>query len=96
MGPSCGHHAAYSFYKAIKYTSRKSNRPKILSLGEFFFVKIWNDLDIVSIAELQLLWEDTNTNQVLSSLRLYYLPEYTPEGRLDSHGEVGQVLFYAR
>ena len=55
-------------------------------------VKIWNDLDIVSIAELQLLWEDTNTNQVLSSLRLYYLPEYTPEGRLDSHGEVGQVL----
>lgn len=86
VGPSCGHHASYSFFKAIKY--QKNGKQKILSLGEFFFVKIWNDSDIVSIGELQLLWEDRNTNQVLSSLRLYFLPEYTPEGRLDSHGEV--------
>eukprot|EP00095_Tigriopus_kingsejongensis_P001650 maker-scaffold801_size95070-snap-gene-0.22 protein:Tk01650 transcript:maker-scaffold801_size95070-snap-gene-0.22-mRNA-1 annotation:"at-rich interactive domain-containing protein 5b" len=85
VGPSCGHHASYSFFKAIKY--QKNGKQKILSLGEFFFVKIWNDSDIVSIGELQLLWEDRNTNQVLSSLRLYFLPEYTPEGRLDSHGE---------
>ncbi|TRY77468.1 hypothetical protein TCAL_16989 [Tigriopus californicus] len=86
VGPSCGHHASYSFFKAIKY--QKNGKQKILSLGEFFFVKIWNDSDIVSIGELQLLWEDRNTNQVLSSLRLYFLPEYTPEGRLDSHGEI--------
>ena len=39
MGPSCGHHASYAFYKAIRYTHKKTGAPKILSLGEFFFVK---------------------------------------------------------
>ncbi len=89
VGQSCGHHASYTFYKAIKYTNKKTGKPKILSLGEFFFVKVWSDSDLVSIGELQLLWEDKTTNQILSSMRLYYLPEYTPEGRLQEHGEVG-------
>ena len=92
VGPSCGHHASYTFYKAIKYTCAKTGRTKVLGLGEFFFVKVWSDSDLVSIGEIQLLWEDKNTSQVLSSLRLYYPPEYTPEGRLDGHGEVGQLL----
>ena len=39
VGPSCGHHASYAFYKAIRYTHKKTGAPKILSLGEFFFVK---------------------------------------------------------
>ena len=43
----------------------------------------------MSIGELQLIWEDRNTSQILSSLRLYFLPEYTPEGRMQWHGEVG-------
>ena len=86
VGPSCGHHASYSFYKAIKYV--KNGQTKILSLGEFFFVKIWPNSDLVAIGELQLLWEDKNTDQTLSSLRLYFLPEYTPEGRMHYHGEV--------
>ena len=91
MGPSCGHHASYTFYKAIKYTNPEGDKAKILALGEFFFVKIWPDSDLVSIGELQLLWEDKNTNTMLSSLRLYYLPEYTPEGRMGWHGEVRLV-----
>merc|ERR1712045_963508 len=93
VGPSCGHHASYVFYKAIKYM--KNGREKVLSLGEFFFVKIWPNSDLVAIGELQLLWEDKNTNQTLSSLRLYFLPEYTPEGRMHYHGEVsvnGQLI----
>ena len=89
MGPSCGHHASYTFYKAVKFNCKKTNRDRILSLGEFFFVKIWEDSDLVSVGELQLLWEDKNTGQTLSSLRLYFLPEYTPEGRMQWHGEVG-------
>ena len=89
---TCGNHASYSFYKAIKYT--KNGQTKILSLGEFFFVKIWPNSDLVAIGELQLLWEDKNTDQTLSSLRLYFLPEYTPEGRMHYHGEVRyQYLF---
>ena len=88
VGPSCGHHASYTFYKAIKYNSSSDGRPRILGLGEFFFVKIWDDSDLVSIGELQLLWEDKNTSQIMASLRLYYLPEYTPEGRMGYHGEV--------
>jgi hypothetical protein len=91
VGPSCGHHASYTFYKAIKFV--KNGQTKILSLGEFFFVKIWPDSDLVAIGELQLLWEDKNTNQTLSSLRLYFLPEYTPEGRMHYHGEVRLVIF---
>ena len=51
--------------------------------------QVWEDSDLVSIGELQLLWEDRSTNQTLGSLRLYYLPEYTQEGRLPEHGEVG-------
>lgn len=91
VGPSCGHHAAYSFYKAIKYV--KNGKTKILSLGEFFFIKIWPNSDLVAIAELQLLWEDKNTNQTLSSLRLYFLPEYTPDGRMHYHGEVSSTIY---
>ncbi|XP_040583779.1 AT-rich interactive domain-containing protein 5B [Lepeophtheirus salmonis] len=86
VGPSCGTHASYTFYKAIKYKD-KGGKSKILSLGEFFFVKIWSNSDIVAVGELQLIWEDKNANQILSSLRLYFLPEYTPEGRLHTHGE---------
>ena len=90
VGPSCGHHASYVFYKAIKYV--KNGHTKVLSLGEFFFVKIWPNSDLVAIGELQLLWEDKNTNQTLSSLRLYFLPEYTPEGRMHYHGEVSRFI----
>jgi len=92
VGHPCGNHASYSFYKAIKYS--KNGQTKILSLGEFFFVKIWPNSDLVAIGELQLLWEDKNTDQTLSSLRLYFLPEYTPEGRMHYHGEVRQKNFY--
>ena len=91
VGHPCGNHASYSFYKAIKYS--KNGQTKILSLGEFFFVKIWPNSDLVAIGELQLLWEDKNTDQTLSSLRLYFLPEYTPEGRMHYHGEVRQNFF---
>ena len=90
VGHPCGNHASYSFYKAIKYS--KNGQTKILSLGEFFFVKIWPNSDLVAIGELQLLWEDKNTDQTLSSLRLYFLPEYTPEGRMHYHGEVRQKI----
>lgn len=89
VGPSCGHHASYTFYKAIKYI--KNGQTYVLGLGEFFFVKIWPNSDLVAVGELQLLWEDRNTNQILSSLRLYFLPEYTPEGRTHHHGEVRKI-----
>ncbi len=66
---------------------------KILSLGEFFYVKILKDAPIC-IGELQLLWQDKNHEDLLlSSVRLYYLPENTPEGRLAKHGKVIPALF---
>jgi hypothetical protein len=45
------------------------------------------------IGELQLLWSDKNSDQVLASLRLYFLPENTPEGRMD-HGEVTNIFYF--
>lgn len=65
-----------------------------MTLSEFFFVKMWRDSDLLCIGELQLLWMDKNSEQVLASLRLYFLPENTPEGRLD-HGEVSRDLNFA-
>lgn len=86
IGLPCATYGPYTFYKAFKYT--KNGKTNILSLSEFFFVKLWSDSDLVSIGELTLLWEDRNSEQTLACLRLYILPENTPDGRNDIHGEV--------
>ena len=85
VGAPCGQHGPYTFYKAFKY--KKKDGYRNLSLGEFFFAKISQDAP-VCIGELQLIWADKNSGQLLSSLRFYFLPEHTPDGRLDHHGEV--------
>ena len=86
MGAPCGQHGPYTFYKAFKYTD--SDKSRILSLGEFFFVKITPDSGI-SVCELQLLWEDKNNDsQYLASLTIYFLPENTSEKRQGYHGDV--------
>ena len=100
MGPSIGHHSSYTFYKAVQYHVRRPggghdeaaasprSLPRILALGEFFFVKVWPKSDVIAVGEVQLLWEDKNNQEILSSVRLYFLPEYTPDGRLPFHAEV--------
>ena len=86
VGAPCGQHGPYTFYKAFKFS--KEEKCRILSLGEFFFVKISEDAP-VCVGELQLLWEDKNNDCLfMSSVRLYFLPEHTPEGRQEYHGEV--------
>lgn len=94
MGSPCGHHGNYTFYKAFKYTLH--GKQKILSLGEFFFVKIWEEEDIISVGEAQLLWEDRSSGQILVSLRIYFLPENTPEGRCEEHGEVSVIILHLK
>ncbi|XP_032526004.2 AT-rich interactive domain-containing protein 5B-like [Danaus plexippus] len=83
VGAPCGHHGQYTFYKAIRLTGP---RDRIVAIGDFFFVRIWQDSELVSIGELQLLWTDRVSDQTLVSLRLYFLPENTPDGR-NTHGE---------
>ena len=59
VGSECGHHATYTFYKGVKYEDEgEKGGPRVLAIGQFFFVKIWPGSDLVSVAELQLLWED--------------------------------------
>ncbi|XP_069109342.1 AT-rich interactive domain-containing protein 5B-like isoform X2 [Argopecten irradians] len=84
VGASCGKHGPYTFYKAFKYF--RDNKFRILTLGEFFFLKILKEGPIC-IGELQLLWENSQEHQILASVRLYYLPEHTPAGRENYHGE---------
>ena len=86
MGSSCGLHGPYIFYKAFKCHSL-DGKPRILSLGDFFLVRC-KPGDPICIAELQLLWEERTSKQLLSSSKLYFLPEDTPKGRSASHGEV--------
>ncbi|XP_051936568.1 AT-rich interactive domain-containing protein 5B [Hippocampus zosterae] len=85
VGSSCGLHGPYIFYKAFKFTSRDAEA-RILSLGDFFLVRCKPD-EPVCVAELQLLWEERTSRQLLSSSKLYFLPEDTPQGRGVSHGE---------
>ncbi|XP_046599199.1 formin-J isoform X1 [Neodiprion lecontei] len=83
LGGACFSHGPYTFYKAVRIGDGR-----VLRLGNFFLTKLWNDADLVSIGELQLLWLDSRgPNQPLASLRLYFLPENTPDGRRDTHGE---------
>ncbi|XP_061692561.1 AT-rich interactive domain-containing protein 5B [Syngnathoides biaculeatus] len=85
VGSSCGLHGPYIFYKAFKFASRAAET-RILSLGDFFLVRCKPD-EPVCVAELQLLWEERTSRQLLSSSKLYFLPEDTPQGRGVSHGE---------
>ncbi|XP_026877440.2 AT-rich interactive domain-containing protein 5B [Electrophorus electricus] len=84
VGSPCGLHGPYIFYKAFRFNLE--GKPRILSLGDFFFVRCKPE-DPICIAELQLLWEERTTKQLLSSSKLYFLPEDTPQGRTVSHGE---------
>lgn len=84
VGSPCGKHGPYVFYKAFKYF--KEDRTKILTIGEFFFLRLLRGGPIC-IGEIQLLWQDVQNRQNLSSLRLYFLPKDTPIGKLPSHGQ---------
>ncbi|KAM4636148.1 AT-rich interactive domain-containing protein 5B [Discoglossus pictus] len=84
VGSACGLHGPYIFYKAFQFYLE--DRPRILSLGDFFFVRCKPE-DPICIAELQLLWEERTSKQLLSSSKLYFLPEDTPLGRNSDHGE---------
>ncbi|GAA6075022.1 AT-rich interactive domain-containing protein 5B isoform X1, partial [Tachysurus ichikawai] len=85
VGSPCGLHGPYIFYKAFRFNLQATAR--ILSLGDFFFVRC-KPQDPVCVAELQLLWEERTSKQLLSSSKLYFLPEDCPQGRTVSHGEV--------
>ncbi|XP_066477937.1 AT-rich interactive domain-containing protein 5B [Tiliqua scincoides] len=84
VGSPCGLHGPYVFYKAFQF--HLEGRARILSLGDFFFVRC-QPRDPICIAELQLLWEERTSRQLLSSSKLYFLPEDTPQGRSSDHGE---------
>ncbi|KAG8435583.1 hypothetical protein GDO86_013498 [Hymenochirus boettgeri] len=87
VGSPCGLHGPYIFYKAFQFhQGNNNNRRRILSLGDFFLVRCKPE-DPVCIAELQLLWEERTSRQLLSSSKLYFLPEDTPLGRSGDHGE---------
>ncbi|MCJ8738327.1 hypothetical protein PDJAM_G00034560, partial [Pangasius djambal] len=58
VGSPCGLHGPYIFYKAFRFNLEAKAR--ILSLGDFFFVRCKPE-DPLCIAELQLLWEERTT-----------------------------------
>ena len=89
-GPPCGRHGPYTFFKSLKY--KINDKTRSLSLGDFFFIQIGPE-SAIAIGEIQLLWEDKNNDTpFLSSVRLYFLPQNTPEGRNSRHGRVSYYL----
>ncbi|WAR22006.1 ARI5B-like protein [Mya arenaria] len=93
FGPTCGKHGSSTFFKAFKY--KKDGKSKIISLGQFFFMKILDSIPIC-IAELQLVWEEKHSSSDLASVRLYFLPECTPDGRQPNHGEDEVLAYYEK
>ena len=91
IGPTSKSQGPYKFYKGFKYTYEGKDR--IISLGQFFFMKILDDMPIC-IGELQLAWEDKNCPNELASVKLYFVPEDTPEGRMPNHGQVRKICYY--
>lgn len=85
VGAACGRHAQNTFYKAFKYFI--NGKCNILTLGEFFFMKI-SKLSPVCVGELQMIYSIKEDDSVMTSVRAYFLPEHTPEGRQENHGEV--------
>ncbi|XP_023675315.2 uncharacterized protein [Paramormyrops kingsleyae] len=77
---------SFAFYKSFSHQAEAGLQPSVWSLGQFFFVR-FGPQDPVCIAELTLLWEDQAQRHLLSSSRLYFLPEDTPKGRTGEHGE---------
>ncbi|KAM9336576.1 AT-rich interactive domain-containing protein 5B-like [Symphorus nematophorus] len=84
VGSPCGLHGPYIFYKAFGFN--RGGQKRLLSLGDFFLVRC-QPVEPLCIAELQLLWEDRTNQQLLSSSKLYFLPEDTPQGRSAGHGQ---------
>ena len=87
VGAPCGRHAQNTFYKAFKYF--EDGKYKILTLGEFFYMKITR-LSPVCVGEIQMIYSNKQLedDQVMTSVRAYFLPEHTPDGRKECHGEV--------
>ncbi|KAG8195685.1 hypothetical protein JTE90_003827 [Oedothorax gibbosus] len=85
VGPPCGQYGGHQFYRRFKYCPQ-DGRTREVGLGEFFFVRMSAHED-PCIGELQLLCTSRNGEQNLSAIRLYFLPEQTPDGRLPHHGE---------
>ncbi|GBP64179.1 AT-rich interactive domain-containing protein 5B [Eumeta japonica] len=46
VGQPCGQHGQYTFYKALRVSG---DREQIIAIGDFFFVRIWQDSELVSI-----------------------------------------------
>ena len=93
IGAPCGSHGPYTFYKAVKF--QRDGKVNILKLGEFFFLKILEDFPLC-IGEIQLLWEEKGTNQLLTSVRLYFQPQDAPGGPHEdfSFGDVSILFFF--
>ena len=91
VGSPCGLHGPYIFYKAFRF-QQLGGRARLLSLGDFFLVSCRAG-EPLCVAELQLLWEERTGKQLLSSSKLYFLPEDTPQGRTVNHGEVITIAY---
>jgi len=80
----------YIFYAGFEYYHH--NLKHKLCLNSFFFVKV-SKQDDPCIGELSLVWKDKQADCLLASIRLYFLPEQTPDGRLATHGQVNIYFF---
>lgn len=85
-GPPCLQHPSYVFYKSFTYKCNNGSR-RILTCGDFFLAQL-TDSSPVCVGEVELVWKDVASNLLLVSVKFYFRPEHTPDGRQDETGEV--------
>lgn len=78
---------SFSLFLLFFRPKADSSKTLILGMGDCIPVRPWNDSPIECLAEIRMIWRDKNEQSLLISLRLYFLPENTPQGR-NCHGEV--------
>lgn len=88
--PPRGRSGQRVFYRGFRYVNKDVLEERVLEVGEFVFVRITPNED-PCIAEMQLCWRDELAEVSLASLRLYFLPEQTENGRQSSHGQVSCI-----
>lgn len=85
--PPRGRNGHRVFYGGFRYVNKDVLEERLFEVGEFAFVRITPNED-PCIAEMQLCWRDEVAEVNLASIRLYFLPEQTDNGRQSSHGQV--------
>ncbi|XP_063679771.1 AT-rich interactive domain-containing protein 5B-like isoform X2 [Bolinopsis microptera] len=85
IGDSVTVHGNQTFYKAFSLRNQVTMKSKLYSLGDVVYVRHMDDYERMSFLEIYMLWELKGVKYL--SVRAYYFPEDTVEGKFPEQGQ---------